>query len=91
MRDLTRTLNYPDKENYPQENACMLKLKLSRKKTTLSVTKKKYNALKLLVEIQLTNWMNRLLLALGKMTEKKEKPLGPFLCLWLLIRQNPRW
>lgn len=47
------------------------------KKTTLSVTKKKYSALKLLVEIQRTNWMNRLLLALGKMTEKKKKTLGP--------------
>lgn len=28
MRDLTRTLNYPDKENYPQENACMLEIEI---------------------------------------------------------------
>ena len=59
----------------------MLKLKLSRKKTTLSVTKKKYNALKLLVEIQLTNWMNRLLTVTFPCSRqddrKKIKTLGP--------------
>lgn len=31
MRDLTRTLNYPDQENYPQENACMLEIEIIEK------------------------------------------------------------